>query len=191
MGRHLHLLATAITAKTNQQRPNSVSSGSTANLHTILSAAPGVDVPTLSQDHHMVISTWNLTDQPLLKKLQKHRLQNLHAELALHSNAAIIVWPKHVHLVLICKSSSGRRFTMCGCTNRWGLILPQIPGSFPHPPVTQAVKSAPHATCRMAFPCSFSTFLGCRYEAWSPCPSWPTILAPPWTFWWEGWQGSL
>lgn len=54
--------------------------------------------------------------------------------------------------------------------------------AFPHSPVMQAVKSAPHATCRMAFPCSFSTLFGCRYEAWSPCPSWPTILAPPWTF---------
>lgn len=55
-----------------------------------------------------------------------------------------------------------------------------------HLPVTQAVKSAPHATCRIAFPISFSTFFGCRYEAWSPCPSWPTILAPPCTFW--GWK---
>lgn len=55
----------------------------------------------------------------------------------------------------------------------------------------QAVKSAPHATCRMAFPCSFSTFFGCRYEAWSPCPSWPTILAPHWTFWREDWEKFL
>lgn len=55
-------------------------------------------------------------------------------------------------------------------------------GSFHHSPVIQAVKSAPHATCRMAFPASFSTLFGCRYEEWSPCPSWPTILAPLWTF---------
>lgn len=108
-GHYLHLLATVITAKTNLQRLNGISSVNTANLCTILSAAPGVDVPTLSQDHYMVVSTWNLMDQPLVKKLQKHWLQNLHAELTLHSNAAIIVWPKHVHLVLICKSGSSRK----------------------------------------------------------------------------------
>ena len=32
----------------------------------------------------------------------------------------------------------------------------------PDAPVTQAVKSAPHATCRMALPWRHSTFLGCR-----------------------------
>ncbi len=48
-------------------------------------------------------------------------------------------------------------------------------------PVTQAVKSAPQDTCRMALPCRRSTLRGCRYEAWSPWPSWPTIFPPPWT----------
>ncbi len=48
-------------------------------------------------------------------------------------------------------------------------------------PVMQAVKSAPQDTCRMALPCRRSTLRGCRYEAWSPWPSWPTIFAPPWT----------
>lgn len=72
----------------------------------------------------------------------------------------------------------------------WGkpcdLCYPVVTG---HSPVTQAVKSDPHATCRMAFPWSFSTLFGCRYDAWSPCPSWPTILAPLWTFCRQGWGG--
>lgn len=54
----------------------------------------------------MVVAAGNLTDGPLLEELQKHRLQDLRAELALHSDAAVIVRPEHVHLVLICKQAA-------------------------------------------------------------------------------------
>lgn len=79
----------------------------TATLCTILSYAPRVDVAILSQHHHVVVSTGNLAHRSLLKKLQKNWLQNLHAQLALDSNAAIIVRPEHVHLVFICKRGRG------------------------------------------------------------------------------------
>lgn len=116
---YLHLLATVVTAKTNWLRLSKV------DPRTILSAAPGVDVSALGQDYHMVVSTRDLADQPLLKELQKHRLQNLLAELPLHSDAAVIVGPKHVHLVLICESGSNRTFTKSVCEK---MFLLQIPG---------------------------------------------------------------
>ena len=54
-------------------------------------AAPREDASILSQHHHVVVPAAHLSDRVLQEELQQYRLQDLHAQLAIHSNAAIIV----------------------------------------------------------------------------------------------------
>lgn len=57
----------------------------------MFSAAPGEDVSILSQHHHVVVPAAHLFDRQLQKEFQQYRLQDLHAQLVVHADAAIIV----------------------------------------------------------------------------------------------------
>lgn len=80
----------------------------TATLCTILSTAPREDFSAVGQHHHVVVAAWHLTDRALIEKLQKNWLQNLTSQRVFHADAAVIVRPKHVHLVFVCWTSRDR-----------------------------------------------------------------------------------